>query len=275
MDRMVESRLFSHFTEWKWDDTGWPPFETIYISIQSHRVGLYITVDSSIDAFCNVILMVSSEYTCIKIRYERKQSLKFFFIFFLVFFFIFLVFFPVFLSWHLCEQEMDRMIESRLFSHFTEWKWDDTGWPPFETIYISIQSHRVGLYVTVDSSIDAFCNVILMVSSEYTCIKIRYERKQSLKFFLIFFLVFFFMFLVFFFVFFSWHLCEREMDRMVESRLFSHFREWKSRWYWMTSLWDYIHLNSVSLSRTLRHSRFQYWCFLQPDTDGIIRIHLH
>ena len=120
----------------------------------------------------------------------KENNLKFFFIFFLVFFlvffFIFLVFFFVFFSWHLSEGEMDRMVENRLFSHFREWKWDDTGWPPFETIYISIQSHRVGLYVTVDSSIDAFCNVILMVSSEYTCIKIRYERKQSLKFFFIF-----------------------------------------------------------------------------------------
>ena len=93
-------------------------------------------------------------------------------------------------------------------------------------------------------------------------------KENNLKFFFIFFLVFFF-------VFFSWCLCKQEMDRMIESRLFSQFTEWKSRWYWMTSLWDYIHLNSVSLSRTLRHSRFQYWCFLQRDTDGIIRIHLH
>ena len=44
------------------------------------------------------------------------------------------------------------------------------------------------------------------------------------------------------------------------------------RWYWMTSLWDYIHLNSVSMSRTLRHSRFQYLCFLQCDTDSNIMI---
>ena len=63
---------------------------------------------------------------------------------------------------------------------------------------------------------------------------------------------------------------------MIKSRLLSQFRDTNvQRLYWMTSLWDYIHLNSVSLSQTLCHSQSQYWCFLQNGTNGIMRMHWH
>ena len=72
------------------------------------------------------------------------------------------------------------------------------------------------------------------------------------------------------------HFCEQETCSMRKSRLFGYFRDPNiMRWYWMTSLSHYIHLNSVSMSRTLRHSRFQYLCFLQCDTDSNIRMHLN
>ena len=63
---------------------------------------------------------------------------------------------------------------------------------------------------------------------------------------------------------------------MIESGLCSHFRDSNvPRWHLMTSPFQNNHINSALLSQSSCLSQFQYWCLLQNQSNGVIRIDCH